>query len=163
MISKPQRRCALILAGVWFLFAAPKAAMSESSSNQQRDISQEERNRDLVVRFYDRFFNAHDMAAADQMLSEDYVQHNPNIPTGRAAFVTFATQRFAQFPQSHSTIIRSAVDNDLVYLHIHSVDQPGDRGRAIINIFRVKGGQIVEHWDVVQPVPATSANQNTMF
>jgi predicted SnoaL-like aldol condensation-catalyzing enzyme len=148
---------------VWFLFAAPKAAMSESSSNQQRDISQEERNRDLVVRFYDRFFNAHDMAAADEMLSEDYVQHNPNIPTGRAAFVTFATQRFAQFPQSHSTIIRSAVDNDLVYLHIHSVDQSSDRGRAIINIFRVKGGQIVEHWDVVQSVPATSANQNTMF
>ena len=100
--------------------------MSESSGNRQRDISQEERNRDLVVRFYDRFFNAHDMAAADEMLSEDYVQHNPNIATGRAAFVAFATQRFARFPQSHSTIIRSAVDNDLVYLHIHSVDQPGD-------------------------------------
>jgi predicted SnoaL-like aldol condensation-catalyzing enzyme len=148
---------------MWLSLAVPQAALSASPGNQQRDIGQEERNRDLVVRFYDRFFNAHDMAAADDMLSEDYVQHNPNIATGRAAFVDFATRRFAESPQSHSTIIRSAVDHDLVYLHIHSLDRRGDKGRAIINIFRVKDGKIVEHWDVVQPVPENSANQNSMF
>jgi predicted SnoaL-like aldol condensation-catalyzing enzyme len=59
--------------------------------------------------------------------------------------------------------IRSVADGDLVWLHVHSVAAPQDRGRAIVNIFRVSGGKIVEHWDVVQPVPETADNDNTMF
>jgi predicted SnoaL-like aldol condensation-catalyzing enzyme len=50
-----------------------------------------------------------------------------------------------------------------VAIHSHYVDTPGERGRAIADMFRVRGGKIVEHWDVVQDVPETSANDNTMF
>ena len=54
-------------------------------------------------------------------------------------------------------------DGDNVILHVHAVREPGTRGNAIIDIFRLENGKIVEHWDVVQPVPETSANSNSMF
>lgn len=65
-------------------------------------------------------------------------------------------------PKAHVKIFRSAANDDLVWLHLHSMIAD-DRGRAIVDIFRVKDGKIVEHWDVIQAVPEESANQNTMF
>lgn len=60
-------------------------------------------------------------------------------------------------------IKRAVAEGNLVFLHVHSTMNPQDRGVAIIDIFRVENGKIVEHWDVRQSVPETSANQNTMF
>ena len=54
-------------------------------------------------------------------------------------------------------------DGDLVVLHVHSTQNAQDRGEAVVDIFRVEQGKIVEHWDAVQSVPAESANSNTMF
>ena len=48
-------------------------------------------------------------------------------------------------------------------MHSKFTTGPEDRGEAIIDIFRVADGKIVEHWDVIQPVPEHSANGNTMF
>ena len=59
--------------------------------------------------------------------------------------------------------MRSATDGDLVFLHNHSTTSENDRGRAIVDIFRVKDRKIVEHWDVIQPVPEKAVNNNTMF
>lgn len=64
---------------------------------------------------------------------------------------------------SRARIVRSATDGDLVYLHVHATERPDDRGKAVVDIFRVKDGKLVEHRDVIQPVPETVANQNTMF
>jgi predicted SnoaL-like aldol condensation-catalyzing enzyme len=50
-----------------------------------------------------------------------------------------------------------------VVLHSHLILKPGDRGSAVVDIFRLENGKIVEHWDVVQEVPEKSANDNTMF
>jgi len=128
-----------------------------------RNIAKEERNRAFVLDFYERVFNKHDLKAAEDIVAENYIQHNPNFPTGRAAFVEILAKRFKQNPEAHARIVRTAVDGDLVYLHTHSLLHPGDRGRAIVNIFRVADGKIVEHWDVSQPVPEKAANDNTMF
>ena len=54
-------------------------------------------------------------------------------------------------------------DGDLVALHAHSIREPGERGVAIVDIFRLENGKIVEHWDVIQPVPEKANNDNTMF
>ncbi|MGB3069246.1 MAG: nuclear transport factor 2 family protein [Ottowia sp.] len=129
---------------------------------QQRDVAKEEANRQLVVNFYDRFFNKHEMEAAD-VIVESYKQHNPYVPDGKAPFVNFFKDTFQKNPQSRAKVVRSAADGDLVYLHVHSQRSPEQRGAAVVDIFRVQDGKIVEHWDVVQPVPEKSANGNTMF
>jgi predicted SnoaL-like aldol condensation-catalyzing enzyme len=54
-------------------------------------------------------------------------------------------------------------DGDYVLLHVHRLRTPGTRGDAIVDIFRLENGKIVEHWDIIQPLPEASANANTMF
>ena len=68
-----------------------------------------------------------------------------------------------KFPNAHSEIKRVIAEGDLVVLHVHSVREPGQRGRAVIDIFKVENGKIVEHWDVVQDIPEKPANDNSMF
>jgi predicted SnoaL-like aldol condensation-catalyzing enzyme len=60
-------------------------------------------------------------------------------------------------------IKRVLVDGDMVILHVHAIREPGERGVAIVDIFRLENGKIVEHWDVVQPIPEKAANSNGMF
>ncbi|WP_311044175.1 nuclear transport factor 2 family protein [Rhizobium sp. NLR22b] len=65
--------------------------------------------------------------------------------------------------QSKAKIVRSAADGDLAWPHVHATNGAADRGQAIVDIFRVRDGKIVEHGNVIQPVPSESANKNTMF
>jgi predicted SnoaL-like aldol condensation-catalyzing enzyme len=60
-------------------------------------------------------------------------------------------------------IKRAFSDGNMVILHSHWVRSPGELGDAVVDFFRVEGGKVVEHWDVIQPIPATAANNNTMF
>ncbi|WP_309143804.1 MULTISPECIES: nuclear transport factor 2 family protein [unclassified Bradyrhizobium] len=128
-----------------------------------RDLVKEEANRKLVLEFYDRVFNRHEPKEAAEVLGDVYIQHNPTVPDGKSHFVSFFTELFKQKPERRARIVRSATDGDLVYLHSHATNGAGDRGRAIVDIFRVKDGKIVEHWDVIQSVPEKAANNNTMF
>jgi predicted SnoaL-like aldol condensation-catalyzing enzyme len=148
-------RAAVALAGALTLFA-PTVGLA-------RDLAQEERNRELVVKFYDGVFNQHEVEKGAAVLSDDYRQHNPGVPNGKKPFVDYFTGFFKTHSESHARIVRSAATDDLVWLHIHSTNGSLDRGRAIVDIFRVKNGKIVEHWDVIQAVPEKSANDNTMF
>ncbi len=68
-----------------------------------------------------------------------------------------------KFPALRSEIKRAFAEGDYVILHVHSVREPGQRGRAIVDIFRLEHGKIAEHWDVIQDVPEKAANQNGMF
>ncbi|GLP87055.1 nuclear transport factor 2 family protein [Tritonibacter mobilis] len=139
--------------------AAPLSVLAETS---ERDLATEEANRALVVEFYDQFFNEHNIAASD-LIAEDYIQHNPNVPDGKAPLVSFFSGYFAENPESRARIVRSAADGDLVWLHVQSTNGEEDLGEAVVDIFRVEDGMIVEHWDVIQPVPSEAANSNTMF
>ena len=142
-----------ILAGI----AMPSGAFAAS-----RDLKVEEANRKLVVEFYDRFFNKHDIDAAS-VVADEYRQHNPEVPDGKEPFVSFFTGFFKDNAQSKAEIVRSSTDGDLVWLHVHATNGADDRGQAVVDIFRVKDGKIVEHWDVIQAVPKEAANKNTMF
>ena len=138
------------------------AAASEETAEAER---QEEANKKLVVEFYNKALNEKDFAAASRYLGDMYIQHNPTAgdgPEGLKAFVQFLR---AEFPQSHNEIKRAYADGDYVILHVHSVRVPGTRGRAIVDIFRLENNKVVEHWDVIQDVPAPeeAKNGNGMF
>ena len=142
---------------------ALSAAMLGNASAETRDIEIEESNRKLVLAFYDQFFNQHDTAKAAEVVAEDYRPHNPLLPDGKKAFVEFFGGFFHSNPNAKARIVRSGTDGDLVFLHVHFSTSSADRGQALVDIFRVKDGKIVEHWDVMQAVPETAANSNTMF
>jgi len=127
-----------------------------------RDFAAEEANRELVIEFYERFFNERIVEAAEA-LANDYIQHNPQLPDGKDAVLSLVSAFLDENPEWHGHIVRSATDGDLVFLHVHQTNGPEDRGQAIVEIFRVDEGKIVEHWDVIQPVPESAANDNTMF
>ncbi|MDR2281188.1 MAG: nuclear transport factor 2 family protein [Gordonia sp. (in: high G+C Gram-positive bacteria)] len=135
---------------------------SDSGRSADGDKTAQEANRTLVVDFYNSFFNRHVVDAA-AVVDDDYKQHNPQVPDGKAPFVSYFADYFRTNPRASNRIVRSATDADLVYLHVHSTSGPADRGQAVVDIFRVADGKIVEHWDVIQDVPAESANGNSMF
>ena len=138
-------------------------ATAAIAQQAQRNLAQEEANRQLVVEFYHQNFNQHQVDQATKVMADDYIQHNPLVPNGKAPFVSFFKGFFAKNPNAKSKIVRTAADGDLVWLNIHATNGENDRGQAIIDVFRVKDGKIVEHWDVIQDVPEKAANHNTMF
>ena len=142
---------------------AISVAMTGNVFAKTRDVATEESNRKLVVEFYEAFFNQHDTSRATELVAEDYRQHNPEVPDGRKPFLEYFTDFFKGNPQSRARVIRSAADGDLGWLHVHATNGPDDRGQVVIDIFRVKNGKIVEHWDVIQEVPESPANTNSMF
>lgn len=135
----------------------PNALCAQQTSSSAQD------NCKLVTEFYDAFFNRYELKAADTAVASDYIQHNPGLSNGRQALVDSFGGYFREHPHTHSEILRVSASGDLVWLHVHDTSGPDDRGTAVVDIFRVKGGRIVEHWDVLQEVPAKAANTNSMF
>ena len=122
-----------------------------------------ETNKKIVIDFYEKALNQKDFEAAAKHFGPRYIQHNPLVPDGPEGLRRLVTLLKEKFPNSKSEIKRVIAEGDLVVLHVHSTREPGQRGRAIVDIFRLENGKIVEHWDVIQDVPETAANTNTMF
>ena len=122
-----------------------------------------EANKKIVVDFYNLALNQKDFDAASKYLGPRYIQHNPSAPDGAEGLKRLVTFLKEKFPNSKSEIKRVIAEGDLVVLHVHSVREPGQRGRAIVDIFRLENGKVVEHWDVIQDIPEKPANDNTMF
>ena len=135
------------LVGIFFAASATDAATQEA-------------NKKAVLEFYEKALNQKDSA---KFIGPRYVQHNPTAPDGPDGFKAFLSFLREKFPDSHNEIKRVFADGDYVILHVHSVREKGSRGRAIVDIFRLEDGKIVEHWDVVQDIPEKSANTNGMF
>ena len=79
---------------------------------------------------------------------------------GFKAFIGFLKQKY---PDMQCEVKRAFADGDYVILHVHATLKPDDRGMAIVDIFRLEAGKIVEHWDVIQPIPEKFASGNGMF
>ena len=117
-----------------------------------------------VMDFYDLAFQQKDPAAArEKFMGSTYTQHNPQAPDGPEGFVGAIGGMFQAFPDFTSEVKRIITEGDLVVIHHEVHMAPGDDGMAVVDIFRVEGDKIVEHWDVLQPIPTEAANDNGMF
>jgi predicted SnoaL-like aldol condensation-catalyzing enzyme len=139
------------------------AALALAATAAQAAGPQEGANKKVVLDFYEKAINQKNFEAAAVHFGPRYTQHNPNAadgPAGLKAFLGFLREKF---PASRSEVKRVFAEGDYVILHVHAVREPGTRGSAIVDIFKLEGGKIVEHWDVVQPVPDKALNANGMF
>lgn len=129
------------------------------------DAAQMEANKKTVAAFYDAVLNQKDYDAAIKYVgAAGYKQHNPTAKDGVEGMKGFIDFLKAKFPNNKSEIKQIFADGNYVIVHVHAVREPGTRGNAIIDIFRMDDkGKVVEHWDAVQPIPETSANTNGMF
>jgi len=118
----------------------------------------------VVTRFMTRFYVDKKVREAfETWVVPDYIQHNPLAQSGRDAAVGFLEPFFQQHPDISYSIKRVIADGNLVAVHSHGQLNADDRGFAVVDILRVEGCKVVEHWDVFQPVPEKSANSNGMF
>ena len=123
-----------------------------------------ETNKQTVRAYYELAFNEGDPeGAVERYMGSRYIQHNPQAPDGFEAFVQFVEGFTTQFPQLSLDIKRAVAEGDLVVTHGLIKTSPQDRGTAAVDIFRLEDGKIVEHWDVLQPVPESAANDHPMF
>jgi predicted SnoaL-like aldol condensation-catalyzing enzyme len=157
------------MGGMWtkaILFAALIAFSGIARADDAPAVSASETaaNKALVTEMFQHLFVG--MKAdteADKYFASDFIEHDPASADGTKALMTFFKGFYQQYPKQSTVMKRVIADGDLVAVHFHAKTTPEDRGVAGVDLFRVENGKVVEHWDVVQPIPEKSANDNTMF
>jgi predicted SnoaL-like aldol condensation-catalyzing enzyme len=133
---------------------------AKSAPHESCEISAQE----VVEQFIELFYRQKKVRQAfETWVHPDCIQHKPSLPNGRDPVIVFLEKLLERFPNRRFTIHRVIASDDLVAVHYHSQADPDDLGFAVVDIFRVEDCRMVEHWDVVQPVPAKSANDNSRF
>lgn len=125
--------------------------------------AQELANLKLVQDVYDHVLEPLDASSVDRYFAPGYIQHSPLAETGAQGLKDFLVWARAASSDCHHCVKRMFADGDHVIAHVHVVIEPGTRGNAVIDIFRIEDGRIAEHWDAMQAVPEQSANSNGMF
>ena len=158
------RLVAAVATAVVVLVAGAVTVTAQNQARHDDRDSQAERNARTVVAFYTLAFNGHQPAeAVARYVGADYIQHNPTVASGKAAFIQFVQGLNAQFPQAHVDIRRVVSQDDLVMTHSKFTLTPDDRGSVAADVFRLEKGKIVEHWDVIEAIPATTVSGNPVI
>lgn len=140
------------------------------NASESNRTALEKASHDLAVYCMEILENRPDLASShrinilrEECYSENFIEHSPSIKDGREALLSVFENRYKKYPELSMSIKRTVVEGDLVWIHLHVKHTPDSLGAAGIHIFRIKGGRIIEHWGVNQPVPESSKNSNTMF
>jgi predicted ester cyclase len=142
----------------------------------------QEANKALIRSYIEEMWNQHQPSAADRFVAINYVEHNPQLPSGLAGRKQFVAKVLAAFSNYHGEIQDLVAEGDKVVTRVEwtgTNDGPLDGRPATGNklvfstsdFFRVENGKVAEHWDVVNllarsvalglVVPAPTASQPT--
>ena len=125
-------------------------------------MNQEGKNKALILEAFDTLFNKRDYAAAERFWSPNYIQHSAHIPPGRDGLFNLVKASPPLLKYEHGLIM---AEGDFVMVHGRYSNTGLPVDWVIVDIVRIEGGILVEHWDVMQEeVPAEqSANGNSML
>ena len=125
-----------------------------------------DQNRQNAIAFYDLMFNqCKPREAVELYLGATYTQHNPHVADGKASFIEYFERMAREYPGKRVRFLRTVAEGNLVVVHCHQI-WPTDLNTdwAGIDIFRFdEAGKLMEHWDVLQIVPAEAKHGNGMF
>ena len=127
------------------------------------DAARLEANKQLVLEFYDAMIGRKDFEAGRRYMGATYTQHAPYAEDGPEGLRKFITSFRDNFPHHRYQIKRVIAEGDFVMLLVHGTGGPSPHGEAVVDIFRIEDGKVVEHWDIIQPIPETFDNPNGMF
>jgi predicted SnoaL-like aldol condensation-catalyzing enzyme len=143
--------------------AKSRAAKRVRDDSLAREKARLRRNKQLVLAFYAKMIGEKDPEAARRFMGEPYVQHSPYAKDGFEGVAEFARTFKRDFPNHTYDVKRVIAEGDYVMLHLHGKQGLSPHGEAVIDVFRVARGKVVEHWDVIQPLPEHSENPNGPF
>ena len=117
-------------------------------------------NRELIERLINRVFIRHDFSGLDEIMRDDYIQHNSDVPQGKAGFKQFFVNTFKAMPDFKYTIKKIVAEGDTAMAYCTSsgthtggvwlgIPPTGNKLEFdVVDIFRIQEGKIAEHWDV---------------
>ena len=143
--------------------ASARRTLRKASSQEKSVVDQLTRNKQLVLAFYHKIIGEKDYEGARQYMGTEYRQHAPYATDGHAGIAEWVRKFKEGFPQHRYEVKKVIAEGDLVVLHLHGMNGPNPHGESVIDIFRIENGKVVEHWDVIQPIPESADNANSMF
>lgn len=108
-----------------------------------------QKNIDVVLRFYEEVFNAHDVSKLDEFMRDDYMQHNATVADGKEGFIAF-TERFFTMKPKMEIIKIFENDKDEVCVFFKCTCEANGSVNKVVDIYRLQDGLLAEHWDVVE-------------
>jgi len=137
--------------------SAPAAPKTSGASVEAAQVA-------AVEGLYEIAFNDHDpQKAADLYIGDSYIQHNAQVADGADGFVAGVQGIIDSSADLHNTIVRIFVQGPLVGVHSTTSYGGGVADQSVMDFFAFEDGEIVEHWDAAQDVPATTVSGHSMF
>ena len=120
-------------------------------------------NKENAISFYRMAYEGDPRKAVELFVGSQYIQHNPLVGDGKEPFIEYFERMATEYPDKSIEFVRAVAEGNLVALHTHQI-WPGNEEYVTMDFFRFdEFGKIVEHWDSMQEIPISSANNNTMY